>query len=242
MNNLCVAHRGASGEAPENTLIAARHAMAYPFVQWMEIDVQLSKDQIPVVIHDDRLSRTTNGKGKVADYTAEELAKLDAGRWFGRSFEGEPVPTLEQLLMATAGRCRLNIELKTLSGKYPGIEQKVVELLYKYNLQFDTVITSFEPDALYNVKKISPEMTTGLIIDASPSQLIAELNRLQAAFLSIGYTQITPQRLQEWHQAGLTVMAWTVNDALAMRRLMQMDGSLMICTNYPDRYARALGI
>ncbi len=169
MNNLCVAHRGASGEAPENTLIAARHAMAYPFVQWMEIDVQLSKDQIPVVIHDDWVNRTTNGKGKVADYTAEELANLDAGRWFGRSFEGEPVPTLEQMLHATAGRCRLNIELKTLGSNYPEIEQKVVELLYKYNLQFDTVITSFDPDTLYNVKKISPDIVTGLSLTLLPA-------------------------------------------------------------------------
>lgn len=240
MNNLCVAHRGASGEAPENTLIAARHALAYPFVQWMEIDVQLSKDGIPVVIHDDRVNRTTNGKGKVGELTAAELGQLDAGRWFGRSFAGEPVPTLEQMLEATSGRCRLNIELKSLNGNYPLLEQKVIELLYKRQLQYDTVLTSFDPDSLYKVKQISPELMTGLIIDGAPKQLMAELSRLEAGFLSIGYAHVTPVRLQEWRQAGLKVMAWTVNDFGAIRRLARMDPDLMICTNYPDRYALAM--
>ncbi len=240
MNNLCVAHRGASGEAPENTIIAARIAMSYPFVQWMEIDVQLSKDGVPVVIHDDRVNRTTNGRGKVAELTAAELGRLDAGRWFGQSFAGERLPTLEQMLEATAGRCRLNIELKSLNGNYPLLEQKVIELLYKRQLQYDTVITSFDPDSLYKVKQISPELVTGLIIDSAPRQLLAELNRLECGFLSIGYAQVTPVRLQEWRQAGLKVMAWTVNDVSAIRRLARMDPDLMICTNYPDRYALAM--
>ncbi|WP_270170086.1 glycerophosphodiester phosphodiesterase [Paenibacillus sp. SYP-B4298] len=240
MNNLCVAHRGASGEAPENTIIAARIAMSYPFVQWMEIDVQLSKDGVPVVIHDDRVNRTTNGRGKVAELTAAELGRLDAGRWFGQSFAGERLPTLDQMLEATAGRCRLNIELKSLNGNYPLLEQKVIELLYKRQLQYDTVITSFDPDSLYKVKQISPELVTGLIIDSAPRQLLAELNRLECGFLSIGYAQVTPVRLQEWRQAGLKVMAWTVNDVSAIRRLARMDPDLMICTNYPDRYALAM--
>jgi len=235
-----VAHRGASGEAPENTIIAARIAMSYPFVQWMEIDVQLSKDGVPVVIHDDRVNRTTNGRGKVAELTAAELGRLDAGRWFGQSFAGERLPTLEQMLEATAGRCRLNIELKSLNGNYPLLEQKVIELLYKRQLQYDTVITSFDPDSLYKVKQISPELVTGLIIDSAPRQLLAELNRLECGFLSIGYAQVTPVRLQEWRQAGLKVMAWTVNDVSAIRRLARMDPDLMICTNYPDRYALAM--
>lgn len=240
MNNLCVAHRGASGEAPENTIIAARIAMSYPFVQWMEIDVQLSKDGVPVVIHDDRVNRTTNGRGKVAELTAAELGRLDAGRWFGQSFAGERLPTLDQMLEATAGRCRLNIELKSLNGNYPLLEQKVIELLYKRQLQYDTVITSFDPDSLYKVKQISPELVTGLIIGSAPRQLLAELNRLECGFLSIGYAQVTPVRLQEWRQAGLKVMAWTVNDVSAIRRLARMDPDLMICTNYPDRYALAM--
>ncbi|RXZ82238.1 glycerophosphodiester phosphodiesterase [Paenibacillaceae bacterium] len=237
--NRCVAHRGASGEAPENTLAAMRRAMDYEFVQWIELDVQLSSDGIPVVIHDDTLNRTTNSRGPVKSFTAAELQQADAGRWFGRSFSGERIPLLEEVLEATAGRCRLNVELKTYNGRYPGLEERTVELLYKHRLEHDTVITSFDESALRKVRALSNGIRTGLITEKRTGQLVQKLRELEAQFLSIHYRQITPQSMLEFREAGLEVMAWTVDDAAEMRRLAAISPDLMLCTNYPARYAAA---
>ncbi|MFS0722934.1 glycerophosphodiester phosphodiesterase [Paenibacillus sp. 1P07SE] len=241
MGNWCVAHRGASGEAPENTMAAFARAMKYDALQWIELDVQLSQDGIPVVIHDDKLNRTTGSKGFVGDKTAAELQQLDAGRWFGRSFSGERIPLLEEVIQATVGRCRLNVELKTYGGRYPGMEERVVELLYKWNLQHDTVITSFDDAALRRVRSLSSEIGTGLIIDGAPATLLDRLRQLGCSFLSIGYRSITAARMAIFRQAGIQVMAWTVNDPVAMRKLAAIDRTVMICTNYPDRWERAIG-
>lgn len=156
MNNLCVAHRGFSGKAPENTLAAIRMAIAMPFVHWMELDVQLSKDGVPVVIHDFTLDRTTNGHGKVKNMDWEHIRRLDAGSWKGRSFRGERVPSLEEVLSLASGRLRLNIELKTVGNMYPGIEQKVTDLISSKGMRDDVILTSFDTDVLKKIKEIAP--------------------------------------------------------------------------------------
>lgn len=239
MLNPCVAHRGASGLAPENTMAAFRAAMAFPFVQWIELDVQLSKDGIPVVIHDDALRRTARTAGRVDDYSAEELGRMDAGGWFDKAFAGEGIPTLEQVLDATIGRCRLNIELKTYGGRYPGMERAVIELLNRKGLQHDSIITSFDREALRQVRALTKDVRTGLIIDALPWTLTEELKRLDASFLSIGYSRVSGTLLADMRKAGIDVMAWTVNDVPTIKRLAGLDGALMICTNYPDRFQEA---
>ena len=238
MDNVCVAHRGASGEAPENTMSAFRQAMSYDFVQWIELDVQLSGDGVPVVIHDDKLKRTAASKGYVGGRTVAQLQELDAGRWFGRSFAGERIPRLDEVLEATIGRSRLNVELKTYGGRYPGMEEKVVELLYKWHLEHDTVITSFDASSLRTIRRLSSDIQTGLIIDAAPTSLLDELEQLSCSFLSIGYRQLTRARMAAFKEAGIQVMAWTVNDPAAMRKLAAIDPDIMICTNYPDRWQK----
>lgn len=238
MDNWCVAHRGASGEAPENTMSAFRAAMVYDFVQWIELDVQLSADGIPVVIHDDKLNRTTGTKGYVGDRTAAELQELDAGRWFGRSFAGERIPLLEEVLQVTAGRCRLNVELKTYGGRYPGMEEKVVEQIHQWSLEHDTVVTSFDGAALRRVRSLSSQIRTGLIIDGAPTGLLDELRQLDCSFLSIGYRYLPKLRMTAFKEAGIQVMAWTVNDKAAMHKLAAVDPTIMICTNYPERWGR----
>ncbi|CAH1222603.1 Glycerophosphodiester phosphodiesterase [Paenibacillus plantiphilus] len=241
MNNPCAAHRGASGLAPENTLAAVREALAFPFVQWIELDVQLSSDGIPVVIHDDRVNRTTNAAGRVVDYTAAQMYAFDAGSWFDKQFAGEGVPTLEQVIEAAKGRCRLNIELKTYSGLYPMLEQRVVELVYEHGLQHDAVITSFDTGALRRVRQLSEEIETGLIVDKmSPHKALDELRQLEAGFLSLGYRSVSSKLMELMREAGITVMAWTVDDIADMQRLAAIDPTIVICTNYPDRYGQLL--
>src|SRR5690554_7738935 len=111
--SIVVAHRGWSGAAPENTMAAFRLAMLDLRISWIELDVQLSKDGVPVVIHDYKLRRTTGALGAVKDYTYEQLSKLDNGSWFSPEFSSERIPTLEQVLKEAKGRIHLNIELKT---------------------------------------------------------------------------------------------------------------------------------
>lgn len=140
--NICMAHRGWSGKAPENTMAAVRLALAEPAIQAMEIDVQLSSDGVPVLIHDFTLGRTTNGKGLVKDHTLEQLRELDAGSWLDERFTGERIPTLDEVLQAVKGRCTLNIELKATSDMYPGIAEKVLALLEQHDMKQEVYITS----------------------------------------------------------------------------------------------------
>lgn len=235
VRNPCVAHRGWSGKAPENTLAAIRLAMAEHDLFWIEIDVQLSKDGIPVVIHDYTLGRTTNGWGEVRAHTAAQLQQLDAGSWYGEEFQGEPVPTLEQVLAITCGRCRLNVELKT-DGRYAGLADKVLQLLYKYSLQHDTVLTSFHIPSLREVRKLNDEVVTGLIIDGWRETLIDELRQMKASFLSLGYPHATPKRIKALKAAKIQTMLWTLNDAKTIKKYAALDPDVMICTNYPDKW------
>ncbi|WP_342791336.1 glycerophosphodiester phosphodiesterase [Paenibacillus methanolicus] len=236
------AHRGASGLAPENTMAAFRKALSFPFVQWMELDVQLSRDGVPVIIHDDTLRRTTTASGRVGEFTAAELGKFDAGAKFNKAFAGEGVPTLAELLDETIGRARLNIELKTYGGRYPELERRVVDLLYEKGLQHDAVITSFDQEALRKVRALSKEIRTGIIIDGAPSTLVGDLRELEADFLSLGHSFLSAPLVSVMKEEGVDVMVWTVNDAQTMRRLAGIHPGLMICTNYPDRYAQAFGL
>ncbi|GFN30214.1 glycerophosphodiester phosphodiesterase [Paenibacillus xylaniclasticus] len=239
MRNPCVAHRGWSGKAPENTLAAIQLAMREPDLFWTEIDVQLSKDNVPVVIHDYILGRTTNGFGEVRAHTAQQLQKLDAGSWFDESYRGEPVPTLEQVLSQTCGRCRLNIELKT-DGRYAGLAGEVLKLVYKYGLQHDIVLTSFHPPTLREAREQSSEVSIGLIIDGWRESLISELKGWKADFLSLGYPHATPKRIKALKEAGITTMLWTLNDVRTIKKYAALDPDVMICTNYPDRWREAV--
>lgn len=234
MNNLCVAHRGFSYKAPENTIAAIRMAMAESFVQWIEIDTQLSMDGIPVVIHDFKLNRTTNGKGKVKDYTWEQLQQFDAGSWKGSTFKGEGIPSLDDVLKLCCGRLRLNIELKTQGDMYPGLEQAVMDRVRYYHMEHDVVLTSFDSNALKRVKEINPDFKTGLIIDARPLDLLDRLKTLQCTFLSIGASHLDNTLVTMLVSQGITVMAWTVDDVRGMKRLASIDSEIMICTNRPN--------
>ncbi|WP_429350598.1 glycerophosphodiester phosphodiesterase [Paenibacillus sp. 4624] len=234
MNNLCVAHRGFSSIAPENTMAAFNMAMERPEVQWMELDVQLSRDGVPVVIHDFTLERTTNGKGRVKDTDWSVLKQLDAGSWKGKNYTGERIPSLSELLDRSCGKVRLNIELKTQGDMYPGLPAAVIHEIRKRHMQHDVVITSFEPAALVEVKKLAPELETGLIIDAKPGDLLAVLQQMHCTFLSIGYTNVDKALMNEMNAAGIRVMAWTVDDKASMKKLAAIDPDVMICTNRPD--------
>ncbi|MBH5318219.1 glycerophosphodiester phosphodiesterase [Paenibacillus sp. GSMTC-2017] len=239
MRNPCVAHRGWSSRAPENTMSALRLAFEAPDIDWVEIDVQLSKDGVPVVIHDYTLRRTTNGRGEVRKWTATELASLDAGNWFSQKYQGESIPTLDNVLREYEGRCKLNIELKT-DGRYPQIEEKVLERIYAYGATKDVVLTSFHSGTLQRVRKLSKQVRTGLILDGWRNTLTKELDEMESDFLSIGFPRLNKARIEELNAAGIETMAWTINEKKAIRKTASLDANLLICTNYPDRWRDAM--
>ncbi|QYK61401.1 glycerophosphodiester phosphodiesterase family protein [Paenibacillus sp. S25] len=236
MNHLCVAHRGFSGIAPENTMAAFKLALEQPFVHWVELDVQLSKDGVPVVIHDFTLERTTTGTGRVKDSDWKALQQLDAGSWKSAEYRGEMIPSLAQVLDLCRGRVSLNIELKTAGDMYPGLEKAVLREIVMRGMEGEVVLTSFERAALRRAKELSPETRTGLIIDARPDDLAKQLEQLQCTFLSMGYPCLDRYLMKDLTGRGITVMAWTVDDRRIMRKLSSLHPELMICTNWPDRW------
>lgn len=241
MHNFCVAHRGYSGKAPENTMSAIHLAMQEPYVKWVEIDVQLSKDGIPFLIHDYTLNRTTNGRGPVKDKTWDELRQLDAGRWFSKSFIGERLVRLDDFLDKIKGRLRANIEIKTQGNLYPNIEEKVIDAVKQHRMENEVVLTSFEPRVLAKVKEISCKIRTGLIIDGKPNDLLLRLQMLKCSFLSINYRHLNSELAEKAIRRGIEVMAWTVDDVRRIRRVAAMHPEILICTNRPDQWYKAIG-
>ncbi len=216
-------------------MAAFRLAMADPRISWIELDVQLSKDGVPVVIHDYKLRRTTGVPGAVKDYSFEQLSKLDNGSWFSPEFHNERIPSLEQVLKETKGRIKLNIELKTKDDLYPGLEQAVINLLKAYSMEEDVVITSFNMLALKTTKRLAPAIRTGLIVSMVPITIEDQLRLLGADLLSVDYRIIEPALITRMMESGFDVMVWTVNESQAVKQIVSLYPTIWICTNYPDR-------
>src|SRR6478736_8242354 len=160
---LVIAHRGASGHAPENTLAAFRRAVMLG-ASFIETDLQLSRDARFVAIHDDTVNRTTNGQGKVHDLTLADLRRLDAGSWFGSEFAGERIPTLEEILeFAKKHDVVFYLELKPFG--FWGGEHALISALRESGEIARSVVISFDPGILAAIRKIEPTLMTGLLFD-----------------------------------------------------------------------------
>jgi len=236
-----VAHRGWSGRAPENTLAAFALTLTDPRIRWVELDVQLSKDGVPVVIHDFTLKRTTGRTGRVRDYAWRELSEMDAGSWFSPAFAGERIPSLEQVLQLIGGRKMLNIELKTAIGLYPGLEEAVTGLVRQCGLADRTVITSFDHYAVMRARSAAPEIRAGIIVAGLPTMVREQMRFAGADFLSMEFLYASKWFVRDMIDSGVQMMVWTVNEPKAIRRALDMHPELMICTNHPDRVLAEAG-
>ncbi|MGV4887207.1 glycerophosphodiester phosphodiesterase [Streptomyces viridosporus] len=252
-----IAHRGASAYAPENTLAAVDRAAALG-IDWVENDVQRTKDGELVVLHDDSLQRTTDveevfpGRApwKVKDFTAAEIARLDAGSWFDPAYTGTRVPTLEQFVdRVEQNRQKLLLEIKN-PQLYPGIEQETLKLLGnegwldRRHLKGRLVVQSFSADSVRTVHALKPAVKTGFLGTPPVADLPAyaaftdQINPSHGS-LSAGYVTAV-HALDGAHGKPLEVLTWTVNDAAAARRVagFGVDG---IITNTPDVVRDAVG-
>jgi glycerophosphoryl diester phosphodiesterase len=224
------AHRGASGRAPENTLAAIRLAMAMG-AEMCELDVQQTADDHLVVMHDDTLDRTTNGKGNLWEMTLAELQQFDAGSWYHRRFAGEKLPTLEQVLALVRGRMALNLEVK-IHGHECNVAQLVADAIRREKFASACIVTSFDWRVIDEIKSLAPELKAGYIFGRREFQ--PEVFNGSVEYLSSHYSLVHAAFLARAHAAGKKVLVWTVNYKWLMRRLLKLgvDG---IITNYPDR-------
>ncbi|RJS74557.1 glycerophosphodiester phosphodiesterase [Candidatus Bathyarchaeota archaeon] len=214
-----VAHRGASGYEPENTLRALKRAIEMG-ADMVEVDVRLSKDGVPVIIHDETLDRTTDGSGKVADYTADQLRMFDAG-------SGEKIPLLSEVLDFVKGKVGLLLELKEVETSKPAL--KMVE---EKNMVNQVMFISFHREALEEIAQIRLDTFRGLIYARSGDHLVVA-KRMRCLAVAPYYRLATTKAISFAHRLGLKVNVWTIDD-LKTARIMAERGVDSITTNKPD--------
>lgn len=238
-----IAHRGFSGIAPENTLIAIQKALELG-VDFIEIDIHQTKDDVIVVIHDEAIDRTTNGTGEIKDFTYAQLQQFDAGSWKGPEFKGEKIPSLDQVLALIKGKTKLLIEIKDTYNIYNGIEERALELIERHSAKKWCVLQSFDDFSLEHVKMIDRTSSFELhkLLEFEISELFDEINggvyRYVKA-INIDFDLLTPEIVEKIHQKGFKIFTWTVNTEEDIRSALKMkvDG---IISNFPDRVKKVM--
>lgn len=234
---LVLGHRGAKAYAPMNTIPSFELALQQG-AHGIELDVQLTKDQHPVVIHDFTVDATTNGSGRVSRMTLAEIRTLDAGSWMSPDYAGVSVPTLEEVFDTVGARCIVNVEIKSVSFAETGIERRVAALIERFGLQSQVIVSSFNPLTLRRFRRITPDVATGYLVDKRiPTSLLAVGLSYDAWHPSNGL--VTGRAIEKHRQVGRSVNVWTVNDAARARDLAEM-GVNAIITDVPDVISRAL--
>ena len=232
---LNIAHRGASGTFPENTVSAFRAAIDAG-ADMCELDVQLSRDGAVVVIHDDTVERTTDGTGEVAELTLEELRRLDAGAKFkSGAFKGAQIPTLDEVFAVTSGKCGLNIELKA-----GGLEHPVAQIMQARDALSDSIVSSFDWEYLKTIQRLHFNIRVALLAEEKPVDLLMNAIAMRAHAINPRWDMVTSDLCKAAHERGLKVYTWTVDADERMRALIEcgVDG---IITNYPERLRTVVG-
>ena len=260
---LIAAHRGARSLAPENTLAAARLALAAGARMW-EIDVRMSRDGEIVLIHDPNLERTSDAPGKfpgrsprlVRDFTFDELKTLDFGSWFRESdpfgqiaagkispidlaaYSGEPVVTLEEAILFTIRNdWLLNIEIKDLSGSpgHEAIVEQVVILVRSMGAVENVLVSSFNHDYLARIRRLDRDMSTGVLVNSFQSDPVTLMLDLNAVTYNPGWRAVRPRQIRRLKQKGFGVLVWVLNKPWLAQALFAM-GADGIFTDFPQRF------
>lgn len=238
---LVFAHRGARDVAPENTLAAFRAALIAE-ADGIELDVMRCATGEIVVIHDDTLERTTNGAGPVAAMPLYALRELDAGSWFAPQFAGERVPLLQEVLDEFGGKLRINIEIKGRGLRDEGLEEEIAEMIRARDLGSTVIISSFNPVALWRMRRAAPELRRALLYAPNmPIYLARGWARfwVQPQALHPEQSLVDREMLEAAHRHGYRVNVWTVNEPAAMERFIALgvDG---IITDHPAQLRQML--
>ncbi len=216
-----IAHRGAPNYAAENTLASVRKAKELK-ATWIEFDVMLTKDGVPVVMHDRTVDRTTNGSGRVCDFTLARLSKLDAG-------DQQQVPTLtDWLKLAARLGLGINLEIKEKASRASEITQKIFDQIKKYwpASSPKPLISSARLACIKAYRKLDPHVDIAYIVPALPLRWKSRLQAVQACALVIDYKRVRKADIAKIHKAGYKVLAYTVNDYATYQKLLEkgIDG------------------
>ena len=208
-----IAHRCGGALAPENTLAGLRVAAGHGY-RAVEFDVMLSGDGTPVLIHDETLERTTDGHGRVAETSDAELARLDAGGWFGPQFAGEPLPTFAEAAgLCLALRLWANVEIKPSAGRETETGRRVAQAARaSWAGAAPPLLSSFSVAALEAAREAAPELPRGLLFEAPPPDWQQAFRRLACYSLHCSRHCLTPQLFDEARAAGIPLLVYTVND------------------------------
>ncbi len=234
---LTIAHRGASGYAPENTIMAFDKAVEMK-ADYIEIDVQRSKDGKLVIIHDTKVNRTTNGEGDVKDLTFAELQNLDAGSWMGNEFGGAKIPSFEEVLDRYRGEIGILIEIKA-PELYPGIEEDLAKILKSYHLDKvkneEIIIQSFHFESMKKMKKLLPDVPIGILISKKENATVEAVKAFSSYvdYYNPSYTILTEGLVHAAKAEGMKVLSWTVRRPETAEYLLGYNIDA-IATDYPD--------
>lgn len=237
-HTLNVAHRGASGYAPENTMAAFDRAFEMK-ADFIEIDVQMSADGEVVAIHDLMIDRTTDGTGRVDNFTLEELRQLDAGSWFGPEFAGEQIPTFDEILDAYRGKIGILIEIKEPSA-HPGIEDAVAEALAERNMDKPNngkiIVQSFDHGSVAYFNSLLPNVPTGVLVgnltDGISDAALAQF-ATYADYFNPNHRMVDEALVDRIHAHGLKIAPYTINDQTRVNELIN-DGVDGVISDFPN--------
>ncbi|NLW00501.1 MAG: glycerophosphodiester phosphodiesterase [Clostridiales bacterium] len=230
---LIIAHRGAMGNAPENTAASFKKAIDEK-ADGIELDVHMTKDGHLVVIHDETIDRTSNGKGLVRDMTLEELRKFDYGSFFDASYAGERILTLEEALEIIKECGLINIEIKNGPIFYEGIEEKVLRVIREFGIASRVIISSFNHYTIHKISKLSPEIRCGILYMEGLFKPWEYARAVGAQALHPYYLSITPDEIRRCQEHGMTVNVFGANDDFFVNGLIRagVDG---IITDFPAK-------
>lgn len=236
-----VGHRGSAGNAPENTLSSLRKARAEGCL-WVEFDVRLTADRKLVVLHDESLERTTNGRGKASALPLAAIRALDAGSWFDPSFAGEKVPTLEEALaLLDEAGLGANIEIKGKGASAYETGAILAGTLSRLSSsrQGALLVSSFHPEALLAARERTPALARGLLVGAVPRDWARRARALGCVSIHADERRLDPSMVAEIRACGFLMLAYTVNDPLRARNLFEW-GVSSVFSDFPHAILAAM--
>lgn len=233
-----IGHRGAAKHAPENTLAGIKAAAAQG-ATWVEVDVKLTSDRIPILMHDDLVDRTTNGNGPVAEKALADVKQLDAGRWFGAAFIGEQVPTLAEALdLVWRLGMRINLEIKPCPGRAEetaGVALTLARSLWPEGAP-PPLVSSFDFAALEMARTVAPDWPIGYLIDRRRPDWAEQADRVRAATIHVNARREDEASIKAYRATGRPVLAYTVNSLPAAREVLSW-GVAGVFTDTPQTLA-----
>ena len=233
------AHRGFSGKYPENTMLAFKKAYEAG-CDGIELDVHLTKDNVMVIIHDEDIERTTNGKGAVRDFTYDELRQFDASAGFAGQYGFNPVPSFEEYVDWVKDLDIItNVEIKNSVYYYDGLEEALIEMIRKNHIEDKIIFSSFNNASIMKCKQLAPEIQCGFLMEGCIGNAGAYVKKMGVECAHPDWHRLSDAEIAGCKALGIRINTWTVNEEKEMVRLRDLgvDG---IISNYPDMCRRVL--